>query len=69
MDGPICLACCRVMRCANTGVDVHAHDSPHHLRRGDVYACPGCGARVLTSLGASWYGTASPGAVVLADEP
>jgi len=52
---PFCPTCCRWMTCEKNDVIVAELSEPvATVRNGDVYACDGCGSRVVTGFGASY---------------
>ena len=44
----VCATCCVEMICQQNGVVVRTRSTGHCLR-GDVYACPACGARMIVT--------------------
>ena len=63
---PICVPCAVEMRCAKNGLIV-ADPEPSTYWSGDMYECPGCGARVVTGFGSPFEDAAllPPGGVAL----
>lgn len=51
----ICCKCLVRMKLKKFGVMVQI--SPNQLRSGDVFECPSCKTRVLSSMGAPYTGT------------
>jgi len=56
---PICVKCCRNMRPSKTGVDVK-FDRGGTIR-GDEYACPDCGSKVVIVSPNTQFHTPSKG--------
>lgn len=49
---PVCLPCAREMTCERNGFTVVR---AWYVRSGDLYHCPGCGARVVAAFAVEGY--------------